>query len=66
MAEENVRGVRFNLNDVTLHADAIHRGSGQIIPTARSVLHGCILASSPALSVPVYLVEIQVITPHLS
>ncbi len=66
MAEENVYGVRFNLNDVTLHADAVHRGSGQIIPTARRVLHGCILKTSPALLEPIYLVEIQVITPHVS
>merc|ERR1711931_139281 len=33
LAEENMRGVRFNIHDVTLHADAIHRGGGQIIPT---------------------------------
>jgi len=26
MCEENMRGVRFNIYDVTLHADAIHRG----------------------------------------
>lgn len=25
MAEENLRGVRFNIYDVTLHTDAIHR-----------------------------------------
>merc|ERR1711973_120376 len=37
LCEENVRGVRFNIHDVTLHADAIHRGGGQIIPTARRV-----------------------------
>jgi elongation factor 2 len=28
MTEENMRGVRFNVCDVTLHADAIHRGGG--------------------------------------
>ena len=60
MAEENVRGVRFNLYDVTLHADAIHRGGGQIIPTARRCLYGCILTASPRFFEPVYLVEIQV------
>ena len=27
-----MRGVRFDVHDVTLHADAIHRGGGQIIP----------------------------------
>jgi elongation factor 2 len=64
MAEENVRGVRFNLLDVTLHADAIHRGGGQIIPTARRCLYGCILTASPRFFEPVYLVEIQVITEN--
>merc|ERR1712147_40160 len=39
MTEENMRGIRFNIHDVTLHADAIHRGGGQIIPTARRVLY---------------------------
>merc|ERR1712232_921188 len=37
MAEEQMRGRRFNLIDVVLHADAIHRGMGQIMPTARRV-----------------------------
>jgi elongation factor 2 len=60
MAEENVRGVRFNLYDVTLHADAIHRGGGQIIPTARRCLYACVLTAKPRFFEPVYLVEIQV------
>jgi elongation factor 2 len=59
LADENVRGVRFNLYDVTLHADAIHRGGGQIIPTARRVLYACMLTASPRFFEPVYLVEIQ-------
>jgi elongation factor 2 len=28
MTEENMRGIRFNILDVALHADAIHRGGG--------------------------------------
>ncbi len=28
MTEENVRGVKFNILDATLHSDAIHRGGG--------------------------------------
>lgn len=28
---------------VTLHADAIHRGGGQIIPTARRVFYAAVL-----------------------
>lgn len=59
MCEENMRGVRFNIYDVTLHTDAIHRGGGQIIPTARRCLYACILTAKPAVLEPVYLVEIQ-------
>uniref|UniRef100_A0A1X7T3H5 Translation elongation factor EFG/EF2 domain-containing protein n=1 Tax=Amphimedon queenslandica TaxID=400682 RepID=A0A1X7T3H5_AMPQE len=59
LCEENMRGVRFNIHDVTLHTDAIHRGGGQIIPTARRVLYACVLTAEPRLLEPVYLVEIQ-------
>eukprot|EP00211_Chloroparvula_japonica_P004810 CAMPEP_0119118214 /NCGR_PEP_ID=MMETSP1310-20130426/110_1 /TAXON_ID=464262 /ORGANISM="Genus nov. species nov., Strain RCC2339" /LENGTH=841 /DNA_ID=CAMNT_0007107553 /DNA_START=144 /DNA_END=2669 /DNA_ORIENTATION=- len=59
LAEENMRGIRFNVLDVTLHADAIHRGGGQIIPTARRVLYACQLTAEPRIQEPVYLVEIQ-------
>ncbi|KAF2479611.1 P-loop containing nucleoside triphosphate hydrolase protein [Neohortaea acidophila] len=60
IAEEPMRSCRFNIMDVTLHADAIHRGGGQIIPTARRVLFAATLLADPALLEPVYLVEIQV------
>jgi len=59
LCEENMRGVRFNIHDVTLHADAIHRGGGQIIPTARRCFYACLLTAAPRLLEPVYLVEIQ-------
>jgi len=59
LCEENMRGVRFNIYDVTLHADAIHRGGGQIIPTARRVMYASQLTAGPRLLEPVYLVEIQ-------
>jgi elongation factor 2 len=59
LCEENLRGVRFNLVDVQLHADAVHRGGGQIIPTARRVLYAACLTAEPRLMEPVYLVEIQ-------
>uniref|UniRef100_UPI00358E5F1B elongation factor 2 n=1 Tax=Myxine glutinosa TaxID=7769 RepID=UPI00358E5F1B len=59
LCDENVRGVRFDIHDVTLHADAIHRGGGQIIPTARRVLYASLLTASPRMLEPVYLVEIQ-------
>jgi len=59
MCDENMRGIRFDLQDVTLHADAIHRGGGQIIPTARRVIYASFLTAEPAILEPVYLVEIQ-------
>jgi len=59
LADENMRNIRFNIHDVTLHTDAIHRGGGQIIPTARRALYACQLTAQPRLMEPVYLVEIQ-------
>ncbi|XP_077955143.1 elongation factor 2b isoform X1 [Gasterosteus aculeatus] len=59
LCEENMRAIRFDIYDVTLHADAIHRGGGQIIPTARRVLYACQLTAQPRLMEPIYLVEIQ-------
>ena len=60
MCEENLRGVRFDIHDVTLHTDAIHRGGGQIIPTARRCFYACMLTAKPSLMEPIYQVEIQV------
>ena len=60
VAEEPLRSCRFNVMDVTLHADAIHRGGGQIIPTARRVLYAAMLLGEPGLLEPIFLVEIQV------
>merc|ERR1719283_219118 len=59
LCDENMRACRFNIHDVTLHADAIHRGGGQIIPTARRCFYACVLTAQPRLLEPVYLVEIQ-------
>merc|ERR1711915_932373 len=59
LCDENMRAVRFNVKDATLHADAIHRGGGQIIPTTRRVLYACVLTAEPRLQEPVYLCEIQ-------
>lgn len=59
MCDENMRGVRFDIHDVTLHTDAIHRGGGQIIPTARRVFFASELTAGPAFQEPIFLVEIQ-------
>lgn len=60
LCEETMRGCRFNLMDVVLHADAIHRGMGQIMPTARRVCFASLMTSGPGLLEPVYLVNISV------
>uniref|UniRef100_N1R0M7 Elongation factor 2 n=1 Tax=Aegilops tauschii TaxID=37682 RepID=N1R0M7_AEGTA len=59
LAEENMRGICFEVCDVVLHTDAIHRGGGQVIPTARRVIYASQLTAKPRLLEPVYLVEIQ-------
>ncbi|KAJ5125610.1 hypothetical protein N7526_007787 [Penicillium atrosanguineum] len=60
VAEEPMRSVRWNILDVTLHADAIHRGGGQLIPTARRVLYAAAMLADPGLLEPIFNVEIQV------
>ncbi|KAF9544412.1 Elongation factor 2 [Mortierella hygrophila] len=57
-ADEQMRGTRINILDVVLHADAIHRGGGQIIPACRSAIYASVLVAQPGLMEPVYLVEI--------
>ncbi|KAJ0964776.1 hypothetical protein J5N97_025914 [Dioscorea zingiberensis] len=59
LAEESMRAICFEVCDVVLHADAIHRGAGQIIPTARRVIYAAQLTAKPRLLEPVYLVDIQ-------
>jgi len=58
LCEEKLRGVKLIINDVTLHADAIHRGMGQISPTARRAVYAAIYMSEPSLQEPVFLANI--------
>ena len=46
LAEENMRGVRFNIMDAEIHADNVHRGATQIISAARRVYYASIPYSS--------------------
>jgi len=57
-ADEQMRGARVNILDVVLHADAIHRGGGQIIPACRSAIYASVMVAEPGLMEPIYLVEI--------
>jgi elongation factor 2 len=46
--------------DAVLHADAIHRGMGQIMPTARRVCFSSMMAANPGILEPIYLCNISV------
>jgi elongation factor 2 len=59
LTDDNIRGIRWNINDVVLHADAIHRGAGQIMPTARRAMFAAELSGEVRLWQPIFLVEIQ-------
>merc|ERR1711865_53667 len=58
LCEENMRGTRFNIMDVTMHADSIHRGAGQIMPPFRRVAFAAEMTANPTLQEPIFLVEI--------
>merc|ERR1712070_1211255 len=58
LCEENMRGIRFNIMDVTLHADSIHHGAGQIAPPTRRVCFAAEMTAEPTVQEPVFLVEI--------
>jgi elongation factor 2 len=58
--DEAMRGIRFNLEDITLHPDSIHRGAGQIMPTTKRALFACQFKADPGLLEPVYLCDITV------
>lgn len=62
LCEENMRGIKFSLMDVVMHADSIHRGAGQIMPPFRRVCYAAELMAQPCLQEPVFLVEIT--SPH--
>jgi len=60
LCDEVLRGVRVNIDDITVHPDAMHRGAGQIIPCARNVFNACQVASGPRIMEPMYKVNITV------
>ncbi len=59
LCDEPLRNTKFKILDVTVASEAIHRGGGQIIPTARRVAYSAFLTATPRLMEPVYEVEIH-------
>ncbi|ADM12634.1 translation elongation factor 2 [Encephalitozoon intestinalis ATCC 50506] len=55
---EVMRGLKFELKDAVLHADAIHRGINQLLQPVKSLCKGLLLAATPILYEPIYEVEI--------
>ena len=52
-------GVTFKLLDASLASAGIHRGGGQIIPTARRACYSAFLMAQPRLLEPIMFVEIE-------
>ena len=59
LCEEPVRGTKLKVLEVVLADKPIHRGGGQVIPTARKTVHSSLLTATPRLMEPVYRVQIQ-------
>jgi len=52
VAKEKVSGILVNLEDATLHEDAIHRGPAQVLPAITRAIWACILSSDYTLFEP--------------
>lgn len=59
LCEEPVRGSKIKILDAVLAEKSIHRGGGQVIPTARRAVHSSILTAAPRLMEPIYRLQIQ-------
>lgn len=59
LCDEPVRNVKFKILDATIAPEPIHRGGGQVIPTARRVCYSAFLMATPRLMEPVYYTEIE-------
>jgi U5 small nuclear ribonucleoprotein component len=58
LCDEPIRNVKFKLIDARIANEAILRGGGQIIPTARRVAYSAMLLATPRLMEPVYAIEV--------
>jgi len=59
LCEEPIRNVKFKILDGVIANEALHRGGGQIIPTARRVAYSAFLMATPRLMEPYLFVEVQ-------
>ena len=61
LCDEPMRNVKFRILSAELAEEPIHRGGGQIIPTARRACYAAFLMATPRLMEPIY--EVEVSTP---
>jgi elongation factor 2 len=59
---EPLRGVRFDLTDVKLHSDRVHRGVSQLIPAATRCMTAALLNSEIGILEPIF--KCTVIVPR--
>ena len=59
LCDEPMRNVKFKILDASIAPEPIHRGGGQIIPTARRVAYSAFLMATPRIMEPVFSVEIS-------
>uniref|UniRef100_A0A665UJN2 116 kDa U5 small nuclear ribonucleoprotein component n=1 Tax=Echeneis naucrates TaxID=173247 RepID=A0A665UJN2_ECHNA len=55
----SIRNVKFKILDAVIAQEPLHRGGGQVIPTARRVVYSAFLMATPRLMEPYYFVEVQ-------
>jgi len=60
LCEEVMRGIRINVMDVVLHADAVHRGAGQVMPPFKRCVYAAMLVAKPSILEPMYMCDITV------
>ena len=54
LCEEPIRNTKFRITGVELAPEAIYRGGGQVIPTARRAIYSSFLMAGPRLMEPMY------------
>lgn len=58
LCDEPIRNVKFKILDASIASEIVHRGGGQIIPTARRVSYSAFLLATPRLMEPYYFCEV--------
>lgn len=58
LCDEPIRNVKFKILDAVIASDPLHRGGGQVIPTARRVAYSAFLMATPRLMEPYMFVEV--------